>query len=207
MIKLIKVLGFVLGMLVCANAHGDGTHIETIDGNIAITTFKVAHITGSIDEKSAENFAFEMDLSEGLAGDRVILIDSIGGYSMWGQKMIERLQQEKDMGVRVICAVTKGAYSMAFNILTHCSVRLAYPKSTLMFHKLEREFPVSQRHTAELLREFANELDRDDAPYMKANRQALHMSRKDYELFCRNNRQWKGKKLFKMGYLHGLLRK
>lgn len=172
-----------------------------------IDTQKVAHVIGFIDDMSATVFLAEMQATESLEGDRLIFIDSPGGSVSSGNYMIAAIDREKASGVKVTCVVGKLAASMAFNLLTHCDVRIADTRSVLLFHKVEiGGRPPGVRMTAENLRKIAELLDEMDEPFRVANASALGMSLEEYDFYANHETYWNSKVLFRLGYLNDISR-
>jgi ATP-dependent protease ClpP protease subunit len=183
-------------------------HVVSKEAHIDIETSKVATIESDISGESAVSFLRQMDETMIIPGDRVILIDSPGGQVDAGMAMIGRIEIEKAMGSRVICVVEHAAHSMAFNLLTHCDVRLARPKSFMIFHKVAVELCSNPDHsgprlTPKNLRKIANDLQRMDELFRRPNATALHMSLPDYDLFCEHDTAWTAMSLYTRGYLNG----
>jgi ATP-dependent protease ClpP protease subunit len=182
-------------------------HVISKQAHINLTTTKVAALIGDVDPSNAQKFEAEMALTADVPGDRLILINSNGGLVFSGEKMIKLMQAEQLRGIRQVCVVIHSAHSMAFNLLTHCDVRLALPKSNLLMHKIAEAGVIdcmSQRCTEIRLREIATEMRNVDEPYRQANSKALHMSLKDYDLFADEEHIWTTEALLKRKYLHGL---
>ncbi len=188
-------------------AHG--LRVVSKDAGVNLNTRKVVKLYGEINLKMAEKFEIDVIKVMGYPGPLVILIDSPGGYSDGGLKIIKVIATEQAKGVQVIGIVVKYAQSMAFNILTLCDIRLATPKAVFMFHYLARSHsidPKDGRITPQLLRKEAHELEVDDYPFRRANREALHMSAKDYDGYARHDHEWRAAPLFEIGYLHGIIK-
>lgn len=169
-------------------------------------TAKIAHIVGEINRESALAFEFEMMNTASLPGDRVILIDSPGGYVDYGNEMLAAIEAEQARGVRVVCVVVSDASSMAFDILTHCNVRLATPTARMVVHKIAMGgFPTDVRMTAQHLREYADDLDRQEESFRRANAKAMHLSLKDYDYYADRETSWSSKDLLARGYLAGIV--
>lgn len=63
-----------------------------------------------------------------------IVINSPGGYVIFGNLYINAMELVKSRGVKLRCYVTHIAASMAFQILAHCSERYALANSYLLWH-------------------------------------------------------------------------
>lgn len=171
---------------------------------IELNTNKVSYIAGVIDYSTLFKFYQEETMTVDLPGDRVILISSPGGSMEVGEKMLEMIDTEKARGTRVVCVVSREASSVAFNILTHCDVRLATPGATFLVHAAEiGSLPEGQRSTARNLRKLAKILEMYDAPYRFYNAQAMHLTLKQYDEFAAQETEWSASKLLEMRYLDG----
>lgn len=63
-----------------------------------------------------------------------IRINSYGGYVIEGVKVITAIDQAKARKVRVYCAISDAAMSMATNIVAACTRRYAFKTSLIMWH-------------------------------------------------------------------------
>lgn len=203
-----KISAVLLALLTSAIASPIALQIHVIseEAGIDISTYKVAHIRGSVNTRSREVFEAEMAATESLPGDRIVVIETDGGRQSDGEQMLSAIYKEKINGTRAICVVLSKAYSMGFNILTHCDVRLAQAKSQFLVHKLAfTKFPETKnRITAKVLRALASSLDKDDEPYRQANAAAMNLSLQKYDLFADDESWWSAERLLEMKYLHGL---
>lgn len=180
-------------------------HLVSKDANIDITTKKTADVIGSVDAAMALLFEIQMRTSAAESGDRVIRINSGGGAVIHGQKIINLMEEEKKIGIRQICIVTGDAGSMAFNILTHCDVRLTVHKSRFMFHKIAYGVLTENtegRLTPKKLRFLARKIEREDEIFRQANCTALHISLSEYDVYADKDTNWTPEKLLSLGYLH-----
>lgn len=173
---------------------------------VNINTDKVARIQGPIRYMSVGPFAMDLIQTAATPGDRIIVIDSIGGDVIAGQRIIKLMSVEQQAGTKMICVVTGNAISMAFNILTHCDVRLAAAKAKFMAHvvaagQLTCENP---RCTPERLRQIATELQDVDEPFRQANAKALGLTVKEYDVYASQEHTWTVDALLKRKYLHGV---
>jgi ATP-dependent protease ClpP protease subunit len=168
------------------------------------STDKVAHITGEINQEMLYKFSTEMLTTALIPGDRLIIINSPGGEVDTGNTMLRIIETERSLGVRTVCVVLGGASSMAFNILTHCDVRVALPRSHFLVHKVAAGimYPYDGRLTAKYLRKAAREMDKIDEPFRRANAAAMGLSLKQYDYYADNETMWTDTKLLIMGYLN-----
>lgn len=194
-----RALLILAALLAPAIAYGVGAPVD-------LSTDKVAHVQGIISPETDLAFELEMLSDFGSLGDRLILINSPGGQVDSGVRMIGLMEAEKARGVRIVCVVTGEASSMAFNLLTHCDVRLASSHAFMVVHKVAiGMLPPDRRLTAAFLRQVAAYMDELDEPFRQANARAMHLSLKDYDLFADNETAWTAETLLRMGYLDGLV--
>lgn len=186
-----------------ANA-ANAEYVYAPDAGIDFTTNKVSNIIGVIDYSMLYRFYLEEQMTANLPGDRLIIISSPGGSMEIGNNMLSLIDQEKANGTRIICAVVGGASSMAFNILTHCDVRISSPDATFIVHPAEiSELPGSERHTAHNLRKVAKMLETYDAPFRFDNAKAMGLSLSKYDTYANAETEWQASKLLEIGYLAG----
>lgn len=195
--KYLIVLAFLIVPGFC-NAY------EVNSKSLHLVPDKVSHLTGTVDEKMVKNYYQETLRTLTIPGDRVIIIDSLGGRLDSGQIIIDMIEAEKAHGVHMVCVVEHEATSMAFNILTHCDVRLAHSYSRfLVHHAALGGWNDYERPTAKNLRKAANMLDRENQPYRDANCTAMHLTLKEYDDAADEEKTWTAQELAKIGYLDG----
>ncbi len=167
---------------------------------------KVAYVQGEINALTAFQFEVQMRSTEGFEGDRLIVIDSPGGDVQAGNLMIGLIDKEELEGTKVVCVVLHDASSMAFNLLTHCTVRLALQGSLMVVHKIAMtEPPALERMTAKNLRRLADDMDRQDAPFRQDNAKAMGLTLPDYDRYADNETEWTAAELYRRGYLQAIL--
>ncbi len=203
---MIKNLLLLLLLSIARNAYA--VHVYSEPAGVDINTTKVVHLASEINGISLRRFEEEWFQTMSIKGDRVILINSHGGNLDMGKAMISLMDTDRALGVKIICLVTSRANSMAFNLLTHCDIRLADRDALMIFHKIARTYPcpsnyIGPRLTADQLRREARDLDLDDAPIDRANAAALHMTMKQYNAHAEQETIWQPPALIRMGYLHG----
>jgi ATP-dependent protease ClpP protease subunit len=194
---------FVSLLLLPEIAHA--VHVKS--DYIELTTSKVVYLYGDVSADSAKSFERQQLATLALKGDRVIVIDSPGGEVDAGQRMISDMDAERANGVKMICVVEARAHSMAFNLLTHCDVRLAADGSLLLFHKIARVYSactLDLRGTPKRLRKDADDLEKADEPFRQANAKALAMSLRDYDAYADKDTLWRATTLVARGYLQGI---
>lgn len=198
MIKRTILLALLLA-LIPLTSHGKVLKDES--GKVIIDTQKYVRITGNINPRSAEIFIRQMDATKNLSGPRLIIINSPGGFVEAGEKMQEKINEEKASGVKVICFVDSRAHSMAFNILTNCDARYASPRALMLVHKIRLMDCPNIALTGKNLRKIADELDEGDEPYRQANAKAMHMKLEEYDSFADDEITWRASTLKRLQYL------
>lgn len=170
---------------------------------------KLATLYGAVDEDTYRIFARQMEETSHLPGHRLIVINSPGGMVYYGQLMIDMMHKEQARGVKMICKVDGQVSSMAFNLLSHCDVRLATRKSFGVVHKIAAVgicgYDSPERCTARNLRKQAEMLDQGDEPYRQKNAEMMNLSLKEYDVLADNETFWTAAQLFRIGYLHDVL--
>lgn len=170
-----------------------------------LTTNKVAYIVGRIEEDTVARFSRQVLSTANIPGDRIVFIDSPGGFSAPGEKMYSYLKLEQEAGNRLVCVVLGSADSMAFNLLTRCDVRLTVYDTTSLVHKL-RYYILPQcvsGCTSKVLQSLARGLDRDDDTYRRANARAMRLSLPAYDKFADGETMWQADELIRRGYYQG----
>lgn len=190
--------------LVSYPAHA--VHIVNESAHIDINTDKVTSIEGEINTMSEISFMASLRDTASLSGPRVILINSPGGRVDAGAAIIEQLEADKASGVQEICVVMGGASSMAFNILTHCNVRLAVPDAFMVVHKIFYSDMPNVKPTARNLKMLAAELDMMDEPYRQGNSKAMGLTLEQYDRYADLETAWTSQALFSMHYLDGIVK-
>ena len=181
-----------------------GFHLKT--PKIDINTLKISHLYGEITFKMSSRFIWEQFNTVGISGDRLVIIDSPGGSVQAGNAILASLMAEQKMGTKLVCVVTGEADSMAFNILSHCDVRLAVKNAHLLFHHVAlKDFPPNLRITAKNIRNVALEMDKIDESFCAYNAAALHLPRVLYEKLSDAEADWTAKELVARNYLDGIV--
>ena len=187
---------------ISANAY----HLVSKKANIDLTTDKVIRLVGMVGPETEIAFIAQKLATDMISGPRVILIDSPGGYVDACQRMIDVLESERAAGTQVICVVTQQASSMAFNLLTHCDVRLSVAKTSMVVHKIAiGGLPMFMRGTSKNLRQIADDMDEMDEKYCVANAAAMHLNRLDYDKFADLESNWTPEELLVRGYMHDII--
>lgn len=202
MIKYIILLASLFALLI--PSHASAAILKDESGKVIIDTQKVAHIETTVTPKSAERFVKEMESTKDIAGPRLIIINSPGGFVDAGKEMLDKIGEEKAKGVKIVCYVKSRAHSMAFNILTNCDSRYASAKALMLVHKIRLMRMPDMNLTGKNLRKLADELDEGDEPYRQANAKAMNMKIEEYDSFADDEITWRSSTLLRMGYLHGL---
>lgn len=198
-----RFLFALLALLISTQAQA--IHVISPAAHIDIKTEKVTEISGPIDPQRGMIFELKQLMTTPIPGDRIILIDSVGGYVNVGRRMIDAMLMERAaLGTKMVCVVTREADSMAFNFLSFCDVRLSVANATFLFHKVEGPLPDGIRSTPQNLRRLAKDLEHEDEPYKQQNMKMLHMSSHDYDLFADEETIWRAEILVTRGYLDGI---
>lgn len=205
----LSLLFFFLASYACASMLDlrHGTHIVSKDAGIDITTEKVVRLEGGFNAQTPFLASLQMFATANLPGDRIVIINSSGGFVDAGEMIWQPLQAERDMGIKIICVVDHYANSMAFNLLTRCDVRLATASATMLVHPIERGCDMgngASRCTASEHRRLAVYLDGLDRRYSPVNAKAMRLSLKEYNQYAEKETVWSALQLRATGYLHGL---
>ena len=195
-------------LLICSAAKAEDIHLVSEKAKIDIKTNKVAHLYGYIDERllTIPTFLNEMEATRDVPGDRIIFIDSNGGSVPDGMKALRAIDEEKARGVRVICVATRHASSMAFNTLTHCSVRMATMHTEILVHPIRHLLGFNDRLTPRMLRRLYEEVESLEAPFREANAKAMGLPIDIYENYAEAETYWTPQKLLEMGYLKAIVK-
>ncbi len=121
--------------------------------------------------------------------------------------MIEIMELEKLHKVRQVCVVTGSAHSMAFNILSHCDVRLSVPGTHMIVHQIAISGTINcqrVRCTSTFLKDLAESLDKDDEDFRLLNSKAMGLTLKEYDFYAGKEHSWVPRELIKRKYLHGI---
>lgn len=182
-------------------------HVVSKKAGIDFTTERVIHLYGAIDARLLSIIAVEGLTTERIPGDRVVLIDSVGGEIEAAQRVITALKIEQELtGGKIVCIVTGQATSAAFDLLSFCDVRLATPKSTGLVHKIAySNIPFGVRGTAKTLRTMARDLEKLDLIYDTQNAKMLHLSKKQYDVYADKQTTFTAQQLLDMGYLDDII--
>lgn len=99
-----------------------------------------------------------------------IVINSPGGSVFAGIQMVEAIHIAQNRGVKVRCAVSTMAASMAFIILSECDERYAFSNSLLLFHpaSVGIMFGVLRAEQARAIAEDLEAINDDMSDLMKA---------------------------------------
>jgi len=180
-----------------------GAQAASVQGiGYSFQTNKVVVIAGDIDQDMTNSVALQLKATESMIGPRLVEIRSPGGMVSEGKKIIAMLDQERRRThEKMVCVVIDGAHSMAFNILTHCDVRLATSSATMVVHKIAIGGDPGIRMTARNLRLLADEIDEYDEYWAASNAKAMHISRKDYDKYADAERRWTSRELLELHYL------
>jgi ATP-dependent protease ClpP protease subunit len=191
--------------LVCSRFCYAHVPVTTIKG-VNLDTAKVVHIEGEMVPDMIYRVATELTLTHGIPGPRVVYISSPGGYIDVGNMITKMLLSEQQKGTKMVCVVIGNASSAAFNLLSHCDIRLATPESHFtVHHDAVGGLDPEVRWTAKNLRNLADDIDKDDEEASALNAIKMGLSRPDYELYADHERAWTAQELLLMGYLQGFV--
>lgn len=197
-----------LSALVLISTAAYALKIDSDRANVHIDTQKVTYLSNQVGSAMYASYLFQLQMTSTMLGDRIIVLNSLGGDMETGQMIIDMMEAEKTMGIRQICIVNDSAASMAFNILTHCDVRLAVRNSLLLAHVVAIMYVdcIQQRCIPSRLHAIADELQHDDAPYRRDNSQAMLLTPKEYDSYAAKDYRWTVEELLKRHYLHGVIK-
>lgn len=199
-----NLVAFVVGLSLLISNPAQGASVRS--GVYRLSTAKVITIAGPIDEYMTSSVIIQMSTTANLPGPRLVLIRSPGGSTLEGAKIIAMLEKERsETHQRLVCAVIDAAHSMAFDILTHCDVRLATERATFVVHKVALGGDPGIRMTAKNLRLIAEEMEREDRKWDAINAKAMHLSKADYDRYADAERRWTAKELLEMHYLSAIV--
>lgn len=206
MSKLTRNLG-TLTTVLCLASTALGMKINSDRADVHLETQKVTLMRGPVTPEMYISVMQQMLVTSQIPGDRILVINSPGGSEDAGSGIIDLMEAEKLLHVRQICIVNHQAESMAFNILTHCDVRLATTTSTIMAHVLALQGVECLLHrcTPTYLRSTAEDLAIADLPYRKDNAAALMLTPKQYDEYAAKDYVWPIRDLLKRGYLHAVI--
>lgn len=196
----------IASLLLFFSLAAQAEHVVSPDARVNLDTKKVVHIIGPVNERMAFDVLMEIALTYKIPGDRLVIIDSGGGRVDSGTVILNYLLQEKVYGNRIVCAVKGMAVSMAFNILSFCDVKIAMPDAMMMaHHAFVRGVNPMINWTPDKLRELADELEKNDAPFSEKNAQQLRLTKRQYDKYAAEEHFWSIKELIKCRYLDGVI--
>lgn len=195
---------YLLILLALWSSNAQAIHVKAARVGLDFTTNKVVTVYGMVDDAMVDKYEADTKATTRLPGPRVVLIDSPGGYVASGSVLIQMMEQEKAAGIKQVCIVLHSASSMAFNLLTHCDVRLSVANAQMVVHKIETGW-TNDRHTARNLRIMADEMDREDEPFRQANAKAMHLTLRQYDRYADAETDWNPQQLLKMHYLDAII--
>ncbi len=197
---------YLILLMLLVSQTASALHLTNKDAQLDVTTEKLTQIVGPINDDMVMQVYLQNERTSWMPGPRIILIDSGGGSVSSGQKLIEMLEAEKAQGILQVCVVTGQASSMAFNLLTHCDVRLAVRDAYMVVHKIFIMGDPGIKMTAKNLRRLADELDRGDEPFRQANCKAMHITLSEYDRKADVDTAWSSEILFRLHYLNGIVK-
>ncbi len=102
---MITIKKFLIGIIILGfttPAHGGPDtinpkiHVVSEQAGIDITTDKVIKLPGIVNKESYDKFKRDMLATQGIAGDRVILINSPGGDAAYGNMMLDLMHADEE---------------------------------------------------------------------------------------------------------------
>lgn len=195
---------YLLALLLLISVPTYAAHVVSPQAKIDLDTQKIIVLHGEVNEFSAITFLADLRAVKDILGALLVIIDSPGGDVESGDRMIAAIDEIEASGTKVVCVANHAAHSMAFNLLTHCNVRLATPRTTMVVHKIEISRIAGVRNTAANLRRIANQLDRRDEKYRQANSKAMKLTLSEYDICADNETEWGAMQLLERGYLQGI---
>lgn len=195
----------LISLLLLITTQAQALHVQNEEIGIDIDTKKVSHIVGELTVEFLVKWKQELFNTRGLPGERVVVISSPGGLVSVADEVTLDIENERAKGVKMICAVIHEASSGAFNILSHCDVRLATRDTKMLAHKTRRAGMFGSL-TARQCRKLANEIDKIDAPLRALNIKEMHVTPKEYDRRADNEMFWTAEELHARGYIHGFVK-
>lgn len=205
MISFKRLLLILFAVAHPTTAYAGLVHIANAQAGVDIRTDKVIHILGEIEQPMQQRFRDEMASLSRTPGDVIILINSPGGDADIGLDMIDQIKSEQAKGRKFICVAIENAHSMAFNLLTHCDVRLATSNTTFLMHKVRQRVSKDVNYTALMFKHEMEELQKTDAKFDGPNMKALGLSEHDYNLYADEETVWLAQTLLAKHYLQGFV--
>lgn len=197
-----KIVGAVL---LLASVQAQAMQVKNPMTGEIYDTQKVSKILQPIGKRAEEVYRKSVESTLFMPGERIVLIDSPGGDVAEGNKIVALMELEKALGTKMVCVVLRDAHSMAFNILTHCNVRLMVKGSTSVVHKCATNVFYFGTVRAKELKELARALDKADAPFRRDNAKAMHLSLRRYDYYADKETRWSAERLKKIKYLDGIM--
>lgn len=117
-------------------AHNTPIKLPDTPVSLEIDKKRTVYVTGKLTMPIAYKMAWHSMLLLYNNKPIYIIVDSEGGYTQAGDIISRNIDILKSKGIEVNCVVYRKAFSMAFNMLTHCSKRYISPKAKLMFHEI-----------------------------------------------------------------------
>lgn len=198
-----SIICTVLAIIFYHSSEASAFDLKVPTLGINLNTDKVTEVTTEIGADEYKKYSASVMKTLFVPGPRVVILNSPGGRIDIGNQIIALMELEKSLGTQQICIVNQYAHSMAFNILSHCDVRIAQPKAKMIFHKA-RIFAFGMA-TAKDLRRVAKILDAADKPIAEFNRKVLGMSSKQYDKFSDAEFVWSSEDFLARGYIHAIV--
>lgn len=195
---------FIAALLFLFSLNTKAAHIniKLPDGS-QLDTDKIVIINDEINRPAYYSYLEQAVNTFKIPGPRVIIINSPGGEVDSGRLIIDRIEEEKRTGVKMVCIGVDEVSSMAFNIMSHCDIRMAKKTTKFLVHKIRTYMQGVM--TIERLRELADRLEKEDKEFSDLNAKLMHLSPKQYNKFAVAETYWSGTTLLKQKYLDALI--
>jgi ATP-dependent Clp protease protease subunit len=125
-----------------------------------------------------------------------ILINSPGGSVAFGEMFIDAMELVKSRGIKIECATTILAASMAYSIISHCDARYATPNALLLFHpaRVGGNLTLTDKE-AQIIADELRELNEELLDYLE---DLMGMDREILEKAFYQEKFWNARKLAKL---------
>ncbi|WP_346938165.1 ATP-dependent Clp protease proteolytic subunit [uncultured Clostridium sp.] len=123
---------------------GNTQYINPITSEMKIKSAnnKKIYLNGEVNEDMAMEVSYyvnkiiELDKTNPNPSMEVtFIVNSFGGSVIHGNAIIGNINKLKSLGYKTIAIIESCAYSMAFDIIIHCDVRVGYNLSTYLLHQ------------------------------------------------------------------------
>lgn len=123
---------------------GNTQYINPITSEMKIKSAnnKKIYLNGEVNEDMAMEVSYyvnkiiELDkINPNVSKEVTFIVNSFGGSVIHGNAIIGNINKLKSLGYKTIAIIESCAYSMAFDIIIHCDVRVGYSLSTFLLHQ------------------------------------------------------------------------